>query len=52
MTVECTKKDITKMEAIIGSQNRLRTLASDFIEHWEMRRNNTFSKCMIGSYVS
>lgn len=47
MTVERTKKDITKMEAIIGSQNRIRTLAQDFIEHWEMRKNNSFGKCMI-----
>lgn len=48
-TVEQTKKDITKMEAIIGSENRLKTLASDFVEHWEMRRNNAFGKCMIVS---
>lgn len=48
-TVERTKKDITKMEAIIGSENRLKTLASDFVEHWEMRRNNAFGKCMIVS---
>ncbi|MGL5316041.1 MAG: type I restriction endonuclease subunit R, partial [Peptostreptococcaceae bacterium] len=46
-TVERTKKDITKMEAIIGSENRLKTLAQDFIEHWEMRRDNAFGKCMI-----
>lgn len=46
-TIESTKKDITKMEAIIGSKNRIRTLAEDFIEHWEMRRNNSFGKCMI-----
>lgn len=46
-TVERTKKDITKMEAIIGSQNRIKTLAKDFIEHWETRRDNSFGKCMI-----
>lgn len=46
-TVERTKKEITKMEAIIGSQSRIKTLAKDFIEHWEMRRNNAFGKCMI-----
>lgn len=46
-TVERTKKDITRMEAIIGSQSRIRTLAQDFIEHWEMRRSNAFGKCMI-----
>ena len=46
-TVEKKKKDITKIEAVIGSENRLRTLAKDFIEHWETRRNNAFGKCMI-----
>ncbi|MGL4997542.1 MAG: type I restriction endonuclease subunit R, partial [Cetobacterium sp.] len=47
VTVERTKKDITKMEAIIGSESRLKTLARDFVEHWEMRRENAFGKCMI-----
>lgn len=45
--VEKKKKDITKMEAIIGAENRIRTLAHDFINHWEMRRDNAFGKCMI-----
>ena len=46
-TVEKKKKDITKIEAVIGSENRLKTLAKDFVEHWETRRNNAFGKCMI-----
>lgn len=46
-TVERTKKDVTKMEAIIGAQNRIKTLAQDFVEHWETRRENAFGKCMI-----
>lgn len=45
--IERKKKDITKIEGVIGSENRLKTLAKDFIEHWEMRRNNSFGKCMI-----
>ncbi|MGL5088097.1 MAG: type I restriction endonuclease subunit R, partial [Cetobacterium sp.] len=45
--VEKKKKDITKMEAIIGAENRIRTLAHDFVKHWEIRRNNAFGKCMI-----
>lgn len=45
--VERTKKDITKMEAIIGAKSRIKTLAEDFVKHWEMRRNNSFGKCMI-----
>ncbi len=44
---EKKKKDITKIEAIIGSDNRLKTLAKDFVEHWEKRKNNAFGKCMI-----
>ena len=45
--VEKKKKDITKIEAVIGSENRLKTLAKDFVEHWETRRKNAFGKCMI-----
>lgn len=45
--IEKKKKDITKIEAVIGSKNRLETLAKDFIEHWEKRRTNAFGKCMI-----
>lgn len=45
--IEKKKKDITKIEAVIGSKNRLETLAKDFIEHWEKRRTNSFGKCMI-----
>ena len=45
--IEKKKKDITKIEAVIGSENRLKTLAKDFVEHWETRRKNAFGKCMI-----
>ncbi|MGL6064257.1 MAG: type I restriction endonuclease subunit R [Fusobacteriaceae bacterium] len=47
LAIEKKKKDITKMEAIIGSESRIKTLAHDFITHWETRRNNAFGKCMI-----
>ncbi len=47
INIENKKKDITKMEAIVGSKNRIETLAQDFIKHWEMRRENLFGKCMI-----
>ena len=36
--VEKKKKEITKMERIIGSTNRIKSLAKDFITHWEKRR--------------
>ncbi len=45
--VENRKKDETKMEAMIGSKNRIKMLAKDFINHWETRRKNIFGKCMI-----
>ena len=45
--VEKKKKEITKMEGIIGSSNRIKSLAKDFISHWEKRRENSFGKCMI-----
>lgn len=45
--VEKKKKEITKMEGIIGSPNRIKSLAKDFIAHWEKRRDNSFGKCMI-----
>ena len=45
--IEKKKKDITKIEAVIGAENRIKTLAKDFVEHWETRRNNAFGKCMI-----
>lgn len=45
--IETKKKDITKMEAIIGAESRIRTLAHDFITHWELRKNNSFGKSMI-----
>lgn len=45
--VEKKKKEITKMEGIIGSTNRIKSLAKDFIAHWEKRRENSFGKCMI-----
>ena len=45
--VEKKKKEITKMEGIIGSTNRIKSLAKDFIAHWEKRREKSFGKCMI-----
>lgn len=45
--VESKKRDITKMEAIIGAKNRIKTLAEDLVAHWEMRRKNAYGKCMI-----
>lgn len=44
---EKVKKDFTKMEAILGTPNRLKTMAKDFVSHWETRRGNAFGKAMI-----
>lgn len=45
--VDKKKKEITKMEEIIGADSRIKTLAKDFISHWELRRTNSYGKCMI-----
>lgn len=45
--IESRKKEASKIEAIVGSENRIKALARDFIAHWETRRKNAFGKCMI-----
>lgn len=37
----------SKVEAIVGSESRIKQLAGDFIEHWEKRREATNGKAML-----
>ncbi|MGO9179330.1 MAG: type I restriction endonuclease subunit R [Candidatus Limnocylindrales bacterium] len=37
----------TRMESILGSEERLAKLTADFLEHWEARRSQLFGKAML-----
>lgn len=37
----------SKVEAIVGSESRIKQLAADFVEHWEKRREATGGKAML-----
>ncbi len=39
-------KDFLKMEAIIGNEKRLKTIAEDFLNHFKVRFENSFGKVM------
>ncbi|MCB5292070.1 type I restriction endonuclease subunit R [Arthrobacter sp. SO3] len=37
----------SKVEAIVGSESRIKQLAADFVEHWDKRREATGGKAML-----
>ena len=43
---EKPKKEFLKMETVIGDEKRLKIIARDFIEHYQMRANHIFGKVM------
>ena len=44
---ERKKREITNMEAVIGSPSRIRDIAKDIVSHWENRKSAAFGKGMI-----
>lgn len=36
-----------RLEAVVGAEDRLDTVAADIVEHWERRRSELFGKAMI-----
>jgi type I restriction enzyme R subunit len=44
---ERLKTKWAKVEAIVGSEKRIRQLAADIVEHWEARKTVLAGKCMI-----
>ena len=44
---EKKKREITNMEAVIGSPSRIKDIAKDIVSHWENRRSAAFGKGMI-----
>jgi type I restriction enzyme R subunit len=41
------KSKWARLEAIVGADDRLDTVAADIVEHWERRRSELFGKAMI-----
>ncbi|WAX55109.1 type I restriction endonuclease subunit R [Jatrophihabitans cynanchi] len=44
---ERLKTKWAKIEAIVGSQKRIKQLAADIVEHWEARKDVLAGKCMV-----
>jgi len=44
---ERLKTKWAKVEAIVGSEKRIKQLAADIVEHWEARRQVLAGKCMV-----
>lgn len=44
---ERLKTKWAKVEAIVGSEKRIRQLAADIVEHWEARQGVLAGKCMV-----
>lgn len=42
-----TSSRLTRMEALATAENRLKTLAEDLVQHWEMRKDLTGGKAMV-----
>ncbi|MBX3313770.1 MAG: type I restriction endonuclease subunit R [Actinobacteria bacterium] len=46
-TAERAKSRWARLEAIVGSDDRLDAIAADIVEHWEARRANLLGKAMV-----
>jgi len=44
---EKKKREITNMEAVVGSPSRIKDIAKDIVSHWENRKSAAFGKSMI-----
>ncbi len=50
LTIEKSKKELAKMDAILGSENTIKTLCEDIINHYEERQDLLTGKAMIVAY--
>ena len=50
LTIEKSKKELAKMDAILGSENTIKTLCEDIVNHYEERQDLLTGKAMIVAY--